>query len=587
MILTQGLSMVRPWLFGMASDILIRSRQQHWTTEATMSRIILISAAIWVSSLCSNGLGLLRGIIETKKLDFQMDRYIQQRTLQRLMEFSPGQHMAENSGLKQSVVNKGQHALSTLAYAVVYEVAPVLLECTILISVLAWLSWRVGLVVIIGCTAFLTVTSLINKPFVPKLKKYEKMWHDNSRHYHEVIRNLPLVQYNAQEERIVQECDQSMEKVGAYAQSIWVGYQTRTSLRNGIIIGGASAAIIATAAYAVVTGTCSPGQFITLVWWSFSPIGRIEALSAVQRRILTMRTSIEKYWNMLAMEPDVNDTPTALSPDDIRGKIEFSHVSFSYPKRKSMPTSDENEEAAEPRYQELQESISDVSFLISPGERIAVVGPSGAGKSTLIKLLMRSSDNFEGHIRLDGYEIRQLAKQRLRRAVGIVEQDVTLWDTTLRANITFGLTRHQRNQITDQELDRICRLCRIDQFMHRMEHGYETIIGERGIQLSGGQRQRVGIARAIIKNPAILILDEATNNLDAESEQLISKALDEVSRNRTTIIVAHRFSTIRSADRILVMDDGRLVDMGRHEELAQRCDVYQRLLRNQLGNAAA
>ncbi len=585
MMVTQIISMTRPWLFGMASDTLIDAQQRQLSLPDTMQEVILIAGIVWLSAMASNGLWAIRQAIEVKHLDHEMDRYIQGATLARLLAFSPGQHLGENSGLKQSVINKGQHALNTLAYTTVYELVPIIMECSILVLGLLWLNWRIGLVVLGGITLYVVATVMINTPFVPKLKRYEKLWHANSRFQHEVIRNLPVVQFNAQERRIAAECDASVASLGEYAKKIWLVYQLQTALKNGVVIGIITAAVVVSAGYAVATHACTMGQFVTLIWWSLSPIGRIESLTAIQRRVLTMQSSIEKFWDMLAIEPDVVEAPTPVAPPTIRGKIQFRNVSFAYPDRVSGAphAGDEDEEDETPsRPVETQESITDVSFSIHPGERVAIVGPSGAGKSTLIKLVLRASDVTSGHIDIDGYDIRSLSIGQLRGAIGLVEQDVTLFDNTLRYNIIFGLDDHARSQITDDELDRICRLCRIDQFMHRLEHGYETVIGERGIQLSGGQRQRVGIARAIIKNPAILILDEATNSLDSESEQLISKALEEVSRNRTTLIIAHRFSTIRSADRILVMDEGRMVDIGTHEQLAARCSVYQRLLENQL-----
>lgn len=585
MMVTQIISMTRPWLFGMASDTLIDAQQRQLSLPDTMQEVILIAGIVWLSAITSNGLWAIRQAIEVKHLDHEMDRYIQGATLARLLAFSPGQHLGENSGLKQSVINKGQHALNTLAYTTVYELVPIIMECSILVLGLLWLNWRIGLVVLGGITLYVVATVMINTPFVPKLKRYEKLWHANSRFQHEVIRNLPVVQFNAQERRIAAECDASVASLGEYAKKIWLVYQLQTALKNGVVIGIITAAVVVSAGYAVATHACTMGQFVTLIWWSLSPIGRIESLTAIQRRVLTMQSSIEKFWDMLAIEPDVVEAPTPVAPPTIRGKIQFRNVSFAYPDRVSGAphADDEDEEDETPsRPVETQESITDVSFSIHPGERVAIVGPSGAGKSTLIKLVLRASDVASGHIDIDGYDIRSLSIGQLRGAIGLVEQDVTLFDNTLRYNIIFGLDDHARAQITDDELNRICRLCRIDQFMHRLEHGYETVIGERGIQLSGGQRQRVGIARAIIKNPAILILDEATNSLDSESEQLISKALEEVSRNRTTLIIAHRFSTIRSADRILVMDEGRMVDIGTHEQLAARCSVYQRLLENQL-----
>ncbi|MCC6934183.1 MAG: ABC transporter ATP-binding protein [Candidatus Yanofskybacteria bacterium] len=575
----QLVSMARPYLFGVIGDGLIAAHADSpW---ATMAATLPFVGLILATSLVSNALWGLRQHIEVAHLDFEVGQLTARRTLERLMEFSPGQHMAENSGLKQSVVNKGQHSLSTMAYTVIYEVAPLVLEIFILLAGLLWMSWRVGAVVVSGIAVYLIATYLINRPFVPQLKRLEKMWHDDSRLYGEVMRNISLVQINAQEKRIVAETQESVARVNAFAKGIWLSYLLKNAAKNGVIIGATTAAVVATAAYAVATGAATPGQFITLVWWSLSPIGRIENFGAIQRRIMTMRAAIERYWDMLAIEPDVKEAPQPIWPPALRGKIEFADVSFAYPARKARPTDTEHEDDSAAIGDHV-ESISGVSFTVNPGERAAIVGPSGAGKSTLVKLILRAFDVTGGVIRIDGYDIRALALKRLRRSIGLVEQDITLFDNTLRYNITFGLDRAARETVTDAELDRIARLCCVDEFKDRLEHGYDTVIGERGIQLSGGQRQRVGIARAVIKNPAILILDEATSSLDAENEDRFRRALDEVSKNRTTIIVAHRFSTIRGADRILVMDEGRLVDHGTHEELANRCPVYQRLLHNQI-----
>ncbi|MCC6934445.1 MAG: ABC transporter ATP-binding protein [Candidatus Yanofskybacteria bacterium] len=580
LIIGQIISMVRPYLFGVISDRLISANAHTLPLREAMVSVLPIIGLLLGTSLASNALWGLRQHIEVARLDFEVGQLTARRTLERLMEFSPGQHMAENSGLKQSVVNKGQHSLSTMAYTLIYEVAPLVLEVCILIVGLLWLNWRVGTVVISGIIAYLVATYLINRPFVPQLKKLERMWHDDSRLYAEVMRNIPLVQFSAQEKRMVAETQESIGKVHVFAKRIWLSYLLKNAAKNGVIIGGTVAAVVATAAYAVASGAATPGQFITLVWWSLSPIGRVENFGNIQRRIMTMRAAIERYWDMLAMEPDVKEVPRPIWPAALRGKIEFIDVSFSYPARKALPVDGEPENGETPG--EHAESVGSVSFTINPGERVAIVGPSGAGKSTLVKLILRAFDVTDGLIKIDGYDIRELSLKRLRRSIGLVDQDVTLFDNTMRYNITFGLDRAARASVTDDELDRIARLCCVDEFKGRLEHGYDTVIGERGIQLSGGQRQRVGIARAIIKNPAILILDEATSSLDAENEDRFRKALDEVSKNRTTLIVAHRFSTIRGADRILVMDEGHLVDYGTHEELARRCSVYQRLLHNQI-----
>ena len=221
------------------------------------------------------------------------------------------------------------------------------------------------------------------------------------------------------------------------------------------------------------------------------------------------------------------------------------------------------------------------AFTIEAGETVAFVGESGAGKSTVVHALIRAQDPEEGQIIIDGNDLRVLDLKRFREAIGIVNQQVSLFDHTLRYNITYGLNGRAA-KVTDAELDKIAEMSCVNRFFSRLEKGYDTIIGERGVKLSGGECQRVGIARALIKNPDILIFDEATSNLDSENEALIRKSIEKASKGRTTIIIAHRFSTISNADKIIVLSKGEVAGIGTHDELMQNCEPYRRLIQNQV-----
>jgi ATP-binding cassette subfamily B protein len=218
--------------------------------------------------------------------------------------------------------------------------------------------------------------------------------------------------------------------------------------------------------------------------------------------------------------------------------------------------------------------------VIEPGQTVAFVGESGAGKSTIVKAIVRAQDPAEGQIIIDGNDLRVLDLKHYRKSIGIVDQDVSLFDQTLRYNITYGV-KDGSTAITDRELSAVAEASRIDRFFDRLEKGFDTLIGERGVKLSGGERQRVGIARALVKNPDILIFDEATSNLDSENEEMIRESIESASRGRTTIIIAHRFSTIKKVDKVFVFDKGKLVGEGTHAELTLSCEQYQRLVKNQ------
>ncbi|MDO7876276.1 ABC transporter ATP-binding protein [Hymenobacter sp. ASUV-10] len=279
--------------------------------------------------------------------------------------------------------------------------------------------------------------------------------------------------------------------------------------------------------------------------------GKVQSTLGASERILEILDE--------APEPSNQEPATGIVPARIEGNIEYEHVAFRYPTRPDLPV------------------LQDVSFTIAAGEKVALVGPSGAGKSTIAALLMQFYELSGGQILVDGHPLADYDLTGLRRHIGIVPQETLLFGGTIRENIAYG-----KPDASEEEITAAARQANAWQFIANFPEGLDTVVGDRGVKLSGGQRQRVAIARAILKNPAILILDEATSALDSESEKLVQSAMDELMENRTSIIIAHRLSTIRKVDKILVIDGGRVVEQGSHEELAEReGGLYANLLRLQ------
>jgi ATP-binding cassette subfamily B protein len=279
----------------------------------------------------------------------------------------------------------------------------------------------------------------------------------------------------------------------------------------------------------------------------------------------------ERIFEYLDMEPGVKDAPEATVLARARGHIRFQGVGFSYP----AAAVQEGDEPAEARHAEPF-ALRDVTFEVLPGERVALVGPSGSGKTTITYLVPRFYDPTAGRVFLDDRDIRDLTQESLRRHIGIVTQETFLFHASIRENLLYA-----RSGATQAELAAACRAANIHEFIAGLPGGYDTVVGDRGFRLSGGEKQRVSIARALLKDPAILILDEATSSLDATSEFLIQEALEKLLRNRTSLIIAHRLSTVLGADRIVVLDNGRIVEVGDHEELLGRSGLYAELFRQQ------
>jgi ABC-type multidrug transport system fused ATPase/permease subunit len=319
---------------------------------------------------------------------------------------------------------------------------------------------------------------------------------------------------------------------------------------GGVLVLGAGAAM-------VVNGQLTLGTLVAFLAYIVSFYEPLRRLTDVDNTFQQANAAAERIFELLDEMPEIQDAPGATSLGRIEGRVAFDDVHF--------------------RYGDDDDVLHDIDFQIAPGQVVALVGPSGAGKTSIANLLCRFYDPTNGRVLVDGYDIRQVEIRSLRRQVAVVLQDTFLFNASVRENVSYG-----KPDASEEEILAAAKTAYAHEFIQQLPEGYDTLIGERGVRLSGGQRQRLALARAILTDPRILILDEATSSVDAEAEYLIQQALEGVMRGRTSLVIAHRLSTIREADKIIALHDGRIREIGDHQELLERGGLYSQLYRRQL-----
>ena len=458
-------------------------------------------------------------------------------------------HLERKTGGLTRVLERGRNAIETIVRMLLLQLLPTIVEVVLVAWVLFFhFDWRYVIIVLVTVALYVGFTFYATEWRIGIRRTMNDSDTDANAKAIDSLLNYETVKYFSAEEREAQRYDRSMAR---YEGASVKAYTSLAVLNAGqaIVFSVGLAVAMVLCAYGIEAGRNTVGDFVMINAMMIQLYQPLNFMGLVYREIKQAVIDIETMFSILLRRPEIEDRSGAPPLKVHAGSIRFENVSFAY----------------EP----ARQILNNVSFEVPAGRTVAIVGPSGAGKSTISRLLFRFYDVTGGRILIDGQDIRGITQQSLRAAIGMVPQDTVLFNDTIRYNIRYG-----RWDASDAEVEEAAGLAQIDGFIRLAPKGYETEVGERGLKLSGGEKQRVAIARTILKAPPILLLDEATSALDSHTERDIQEALDRVARNRTTLVVAHRLSTIVGADEILVLDRGNIVERGTHGELLSRGGLY-------------
>ena len=567
-LLTSIIEAVNTYFLSIIFDIIQKHSNDPSYLNTSLFFVGLAALGVFVRILVSR----FQGNLEIRKLDIKASNHLNHHSIAKYFNFSNGQHINEHSGVKQNIITSGFQSVQGQISMFVYHLFPAIANFIVSIVMLFVISSYIGFSYLAISFFFLWSVYKFNKYLQPKLREVTDARNNTARTISELYRFVFLIKNEVGEKKSLQDLDDVQDAHQDAFQRTWIpGNNLLTLIRIGT--AGFRYLTILFGVWLLFKGYITAGAIFLIFTWSQNFIMSLWMITDMQKQFITDKINIEKYFELLEIKPDVEEIENPIS-DNITGDIEFNNVEFSYPQRKKNHK-DKDEEELQPEM-----VLKGISFKIKEGEKVAFVGESGSGKSTIANLVRRAFDPQSGKIMINNNNLKDLELKSFLKKIGSVDQEVNLFDKSIRENISYGT----ESLLTDEELNKIAKMARIDTFYKKLEHGWDTIVGERGSKVSGGEKQRIGIARALAKNPEILIFDEATSALDTVSERVVQKSIDAVSKGKTSIIIAHRLSTVKNCDKIFVLKQGQLLAEGTHDYLLENCEYYKELVKHQLTN---
>ncbi|MFZ2881608.1 MAG: ABC transporter ATP-binding protein [Candidatus Moraniibacteriota bacterium] len=519
------------------------------------SILILIAGMFLVNQIFS----LIDYFADRKIFDILVDviSYLSINAHKKMVFLGLGYHEKENTGSKIIKINRGVDKIDDLCSNFFWEVAPTIFQIIFTTITLFVVNWRFGLIILIFVPIFIFLTLRVNKMVFPfRKKRFDEQEVMGSLMTQSII-NINTVKSFVQELREHNQFVKATEKV---KNSILEEFKRilKYNVARNFVIDLGRGCVLLFGIYLVMEKQITVGSLVFVYTISEKGLLSLFRISRLYDRIMESSEAVERLYILSMEEFDIKNNSRGIKPKNIEGVVEFKKLSFCY-------SGSDNR------------ALDEVSFKIGSGCVTALVGPSGGGKTTVVRMIYRHYDPSGGQILLDGKDLKDYDLYAFRRFIAIVPQEVEIFDTSVRDNISYA-----KPNATISEIKAAARIANAEEFILQLKDGYNTTVGERGIKLSGGQRQRLGIARAILANPRILIFDEATSSLDSYSERLIQDAMDKISKNRTVILIAHRLSTIKKADKIIVLERGKVVEQGNHLELSRvNGGLYHKLIKLQ------